>query len=333
MNVDPQLLLSRSFSSFEELAAMVVAWDLDFRQISRSRCASDVIQIQVGETLFTHLTCGCFSRHAGATPDDCYTIAVPDQGCSEFRYSKLPVSRPAMMITGPGHEFELLTRPGYAITTFSVPQPVIDRYFASGFDRSLNQLLNSSNGLVFVNPKAIVKVKEFTRDLYRLVDTPGAPQAQSDPDLTLESQLLSSIFDALLQGDGDSRELNGKARRRVFTRALDYAKSNREFPLSVQDLAEAAQTTERTLERAFKQEFGIPPQKYLFGRRMSGAHRQLWQSEVTETSVAAVANDWGFWHMGQFAKDYRRLFGELPSETLRRAGSQIRVKPPQTELV
>jgi transcriptional regulator GlxA family with amidase domain len=31
--------------------------------------------------------------------------------------------------------------------------------------------------------------------------------------------------------------------------------------------------------------------------------------------IADAANAWGFWHMGQFAKDYRTLFGELPSQT------------------
>ena len=35
--------------------------------------------------------------------------------------------------------------------------------------------------------------------------------------------------------------------------------------------------------------------------------------------VADVANEWGFWHMGGFAADYRKLFGELPSTTLNRA--------------
>ncbi|MCK5375915.1 MAG: helix-turn-helix domain-containing protein, partial [Acidobacteria bacterium] len=32
--------------------------------------------------------------------------------------------------------------------------------------------------------------------------------------------------------------------------------------------------------------------------------------------VTDVANNWGFWHMGQFAADYRKMFGELPSQTL-----------------
>jgi len=33
--------------------------------------------------------------------------------------------------------------------------------------------------------------------------------------------------------------------------------------------------------------------------------------------IADLANEWGFWHMGQFAKDYQRQFGELPRDTLR----------------
>jgi AraC family ethanolamine operon transcriptional activator len=38
-------------------------------------------------------------------------------------------------------------------------------------------------------------------------------------------------------------------------------------------------------------------------------------------SVKAAALSCGFWHLGQFSRDYRLTFGELPSETLvRRAG-------------
>ena len=36
-----------------------------------------------------------------------------------------------------------------------------------------------------------------------------------------------------------------------------------------------------------------------------------------DTRISDVANRWGFWHMGSFAADYRKQFGELPSETLR----------------
>ena len=40
--------------------------------------------------------------------------------------------------------------------------------------------------------------------------------------------------------------------------------------------------------------------------------------DPSTTRVTDVANEWGFWHLGQFAADYRRHFGELPSETFER---------------
>jgi AraC family ethanolamine operon transcriptional activator len=39
---------------------------------------------------------------------------------------------------------------------------------------------------------------------------------------------------------------------------------------------------------------------------------------LSDSSVAVVAANWGFWHPGQFAKDYKQLFGENPSETVKR---------------
>jgi len=51
---------------------------------------------------------------------------------------------------------------------------------------------------------------------------------------------------------------------------------------------------------------------------VSGVHRELRRADPSNTRVADVANEWGFWHMGQFVADYRRRFGERPSETLRR---------------
>ena len=38
-----------------------------------------------------------------------------------------------------------------------------------------------------------------------------------------------------------------------------------------------------------------------------------------DTSVTIVAHDCGFSHLGRFAQEYARRFGESPSETLRRA--------------
>jgi AraC family ethanolamine operon transcriptional activator len=69
-----------------------------------------------------------------------------------------------------------------------------------------------------------------------------------------------------------------------------------------------------TLERSFKEHFGVSPKRYLLMSRLSGVRRALLQG-AQGRSIGQMANEWGFWHMSQFAQDYRRQFGELPSET------------------
>ncbi len=72
----------------------------------------------------------------------------------------------------------------------------------------------------------------------------------------------------------------------------------------------------RTLNRAFRERFGIGTKAYLVRHRLSGVRADLLSAEPG-VLVADVANRWGFWHMGQFARDYVKTYGELPSETLR----------------
>jgi AraC family ethanolamine operon transcriptional activator len=47
------------------------------------------------------------------------------------------------------------------------------------------------------------------------------------------------------------------------------------------------------------------------------AVRQELKTAKDAATVHEVAQSWGFWHGGEFAAAYRRLFGELPSQTLK----------------
>ena len=319
MDSKQKLLLSRRFTSFEELVASVVAWDLNLRQVSRNYSDTTLEQFQVGKILVSHLTCGCFATHAGATPKGMYTVAVPDPACPEFRYSGRPVDRPAMIVAREGEEFNLITRPGYGIFTFSVPQIILEEYCEKQSEYSLGSLQKFRNEIIFVDPDSVMNLilaaRAITGSVNQLSDMPGPPGSVR----SLESNLLEHVFNSLPYGNRSRKEPDATTCARIFGQALDVINDHEHEPLIIPDLAAAVNTTERTLERAFNRELGISPKKYLLAQRMSGVHKDLWRSTASETSVADIANAWGFWHMGQFAKDYRSFFDELPSETLRRS--------------
>ncbi|MBE9203684.1 helix-turn-helix domain-containing protein [Synechocystis salina LEGE 06099] len=68
----------------------------------------------------------------------------------------------------------------------------------------------------------------------------------------------------------------------------------------------------------FSRNFRHWAKSYLQAYRLHGARRQLKLTSPGETTVMAIAHQWGFWHLGQFSQDYKKMFGELPSVTLSR---------------
>lgn len=85
---------------------------------------------------------------------------------------------------------------------------------------------------------------------------------------------------------------------------------------SALEMARAAGVSQRTLELAFTSQVGMTPGKYLKLHRLNQSHNALARGDAETTSVTEVALSMGFSHPGRFSAEYRKLFGELPSETL-----------------
>jgi AraC family ethanolamine operon transcriptional activator len=83
----------------------------------------------------------------------------------------------------------------------------------------------------------------------------------------------------------------------------------------VLDLCRELDVCERTLLYAFREVRGQSPMAYRKALRLNGVRQELKDADIA--SVHAIAQRWGFWHTGEFAADYRRLFGELPSQKIR----------------
>jgi transcriptional regulator GlxA family with amidase domain len=87
-------------------------------------------------------------------------------------------------------------------------------------------------------------------------------------------------------------------------------------PVRMTELATRAGVSTRTVERAFLRT-GCTPLEYLRGVRLEHA-RQMLVAASSATTVAEVAAQAGFTHLGRFATEYRLRFGELPSQALAR---------------
>lgn len=114
-------------------------------------------------------------------------------------------------------------------------------------------------------------------------------------------------------GDVANRDSNS-----VLETAEAYIRANIGEEITLADLVTMTETSASSLLRVFRTHRGISPMKYAKQIRLESAQRTLLAAEWGTTTVTAVAMDHGFFQLGRFSADYRRAFGELPSETLGR---------------
>lgn len=135
----------------------------------------------------------------------------------------------------------------------------------------------------------------------------------SGSDLRVEHDLVYALL--TLQNSNISHIIaraDGGARPRDIRRALDYMHANLGKPITIVDIAKAAEVNVRTLQKAFQRTFDKTPMQVLRNARLDAAYYQL-QGRRDAPSVSETAYSCGFSHLGRFASYYRDRFGHAPS--------------------
>ena len=146
---------------------------------------------------------------------------------------------------------------------------------------------------------------------------------QTTPGHLLYPQLEQLVICTLLniQPHSYSQALTNDDKRlapRHVKRVEEYIQTHADEVITPAMLAELAGVSLRTLYAGFKDFRGVSPMEYLRSIRLKRVKEELCQ-QGANCSVTDIATRWGFGHMGRFSQEYRRLFGEKPSETKRKS--------------
>lgn len=125
---------------------------------------------------------------------------------------------------------------------------------------------------------------------------------------------LIQVVDAGLNAN-DSAKPKHTRRSDVARKARDYVAANLDTDFSIDEIAQSLGVSNRVLNYAFKDSLGISPNQYIQAERLHAVRRQL---ITTDLSVTDASQLYGFNTPSRFARQYSRLFGELPSVTRHR---------------
>ncbi len=100
-------------------------------------------------------------------------------------------------------------------------------------------------------------------------------------------------------------------------RAEEFIAANLSDSPSLDKIARVADVNVSTLTRSFRRKYGVSTKAFMKQRRLEAARGSLLAARREGGTVTEIAMQYGFFHLSQFAQDYRKSFGERPSETLR----------------
>lgn len=138
-------------------------------------------------------------------------------------------------------------------------------------------------------------------------------------------QIVGSVLDCLPERDGQI--IAACKHWRIVSQIRELVQDSPLCPRTVAELALSLGVSRRTLQNACRDLLDVSPVQYLRALRLCEARRAM----TGAISVTDVAMQYGFWHLGYFARDYKAMFGEAPSHTLRRrAGRSEALAPSMT---
>lgn len=303
----------------EELAQHIKHADIDLTQISRAQSSSsltqlsfDNINMQIGHYGAGHMAyatsdkerCGLVFKISGDYPTICNGYDIESKSYMFYRKNS---------------EYMATTNGSCKWTYVTFKPDFLEESLHDTLQVQLDKMRNSSSYLQKV--KEQVHLNSFygiVNEINELANSnPGIFQ-NTDITRGMESSLLDSQIHLLSNALNFPEKYNNarKSHEYIIKLSIDFLKANSYKPIHVLDLCSALNVRIRTLYYTFQEFYGISPIRYLRLLRYARARRDLLIADPENTTVTDVAVRWHFWHFGRFSVEYRKLYGESPSETL-----------------
>jgi len=168
------------------------------------------------------------------------------------------------------------------------------------------------------SPSAIAKLQGLSAAAGQLAKYGSEIIAYPEAAHGLEQAMIEAMVDCLGSSKDLGKSLAQAQHAIVMHRFLQAVERHPGEPLYILQICKAIGVSERALRMCCQEYLGTGPKRYLLLRRMHQARRALREAASDTTTVATIATQFGFWHLGRFAINYQALFGEPPNATLRR---------------
>jgi AraC family transcriptional regulator, ethanolamine operon transcriptional activator len=253
-------------------------------------------------------------------PGNRYLLCYVHQTGVESWCTGMPLRSGTVLIVLPGNSCELML--GAQSMVSMLTAPLHDRV-ARSVEGSCTSFGSTGHRFSMLGPEchAGTALQFRYESAFHALTDPRSDGACAPIDALFDTLVDPRLLEDLMIHPGARLSMSGgyHLHYRAVRRAVDFMRANLQRDIYIEELAHAAELSDRGLRYAFSDLLGLSPTRYLSLLRLHEAHRQLSSSGTGRLSVKSVAMNCGWWDLSRFAAHYRRAFGEHPRDTLMRA--------------
>lgn len=297
-----QKLVDYRFNDLDIFLDEVRAWDLDFRLINSGGFLGHLIQVTSSDVFITYARFEQDLHQMGSTPPGFRTFGIPGPRCQGFWWRNQQISSDCLLVFPSSNELMSVSREDFEVFTISLSLNYID-------------WISDQLGIQPELGKEVIALDyKRVNILRRLAQTTIESANASSNRYTLQS--LAKELLSCCTADTKTAEIRKRKRDHAISRILEFLASNPAAITDISGLCRVANVSERTLQYAFMERYGIPPNVFVKRWKLNSARRLLWQMDPESGSVMEACIKLGFQYPSQFTQEYKDLFAELPSRTL-----------------
>lgn len=313
-----------TYSGFEPTQAFDIVYGGQFEHrllsaqqstMEHQRLLLEDLRLETGHYDFPVIACG-------AMPRDMVCIGLVADGIETTRYNTAAIGSDEIQVYPQGVDLLYHAAAASRWISFAVPEARLQQVAIARTGRPLTLPKRdaASVRLTLGGRRRLAQLADDALAIGHVLQQPGMSSTLAT---AIADGLVASYVEALCgaeSGTGIRRRTSTSARQHLhLVLACErLAMSADELDIRLEDIARRSGYSRRSLELIFKRSVGMPPGRWFINMRLNGALRDL-LTPNPQRRVADVATRWGFHHLPRFADQYRRAFGELPSETLNRA--------------
>lgn len=305
--------VNQTFQDFDYFADTLKFWNVKITQLHRGKTESQLTQFNTENMIVSAGLFRGITQQQGDPPPFGCTVAILSDTISNLTWQKKEVLPNGIMIMPSSSELDVVTKDRVGVYTISLTGETLRSIvISSGLDKLLKK-----NELISAPLKDMNELRNLIGTYSFLLNQNSALVSNIGFTDEINMEISSKIAHLLTKGRNFSESPRSFNKANKWKRIENFLEEFHESYFKIADICLATDISERTLLRLFRDRFNVSPKVYINMLRLNGLHRDLRSANTCNNKICDIANYWGFWHMGQMASDYKTMFGELPSQTLK----------------